>query len=66
MGKYYFDHAATTPMHPEVMKTMVGLMQGAAGNASSMHAYGRAAKGELSRARDLISAAVGCSAAKTT
>jgi len=60
MGKYYFDHAATTPMHPEVMKTMVGLMQGAAGNASSMHAYGRAAKGELSRARDLISAAVGC------
>lgn len=60
MGTYYFDHAATTPMHPEVMKTMIGLMQGAAGNASSMHAYGRAAKGELSRARDLISAAVGC------
>ncbi|RJX41370.1 cysteine desulfurase [Paenibacillus pinisoli] len=60
MGTYYFDHAATTPMHPEVVKTMVGLMQGAAGNASSMHAYGRAAKGELSRARDLISAAVGC------
>lgn len=39
---------------------MIGLMQGAAGNASSMHAYGRAAKGELSRARDLISAAIGC------
>ncbi|RJE90996.1 cysteine desulfurase [Paenibacillus sp. 1011MAR3C5] len=60
MSTYYFDHAATTPMHPDVVKTMLGLMQGAGGNASSMHAYGRAAKGELSRARDLISAAIGC------
>ncbi|MFF2887090.1 cysteine desulfurase family protein [Paenibacillus sp. NPDC057967] len=60
MGTYYFDHAATTPMHPDVVKTMLGLMQGVGGNASSMHAYGRAAKGELSRARDLISAAIGC------
>ncbi|RIX50587.1 cysteine desulfurase [Paenibacillus nanensis] len=57
---YYFDHAATTPMHPEVIQTMVELMQGPGGNGSSIHAYGRAAKGQLSRARDLISAAVGC------
>lgn len=57
---YYFDHAATTPMHPEVIRTMVELMQGPGGNGSSIHAYGRAAKGQLSRARDLISAAVGC------
>ncbi|MBH5317088.1 cysteine desulfurase [Paenibacillus sp. GSMTC-2017] len=60
MNKYYFDHAATTPMHPEVIKTMVELMQGPGGNGSSIHAYGRAAKGELSRARDLISSAIGC------
>lgn len=60
MSTYYFDHAATTPMHPDVVKTMIELMQGPGGNASSMHAHGRAAKGELSRARDLISAAIGC------
>ncbi|MCR2804809.1 cysteine desulfurase family protein [Paenibacillus soyae] len=60
MMKHYFDHAATTPMHPEVIQTMVELMQGPGGNGSSVHAYGRAAKGQLSRARDLISAAVGC------
>lgn len=58
--KYYFDHAATTPMHPEVIQAMVELMQGPGGNGSSVHAYGRAAKGQLSRARDLVSAAVGC------
>lgn len=60
MMSYYFDHAATTPIHPEVIRTMVELMQGPGGNGSSIHAYGRAAKGQLSRARDLISLAVGC------
>ncbi|MFD0588244.1 cysteine desulfurase family protein [Paenibacillus sp. GCM10027627] len=60
MRNYYFDHAATTPMHPEVLRTMVELMQGPGGNSSSTHAYGRAAKGQLSRARDLVSAAIGC------
>ncbi|MDQ6418576.1 cysteine desulfurase family protein [Paenibacillus sp. LHD-117] len=60
MNNHYFDHAATTPMHPDVLGTMVELMQGPGGNGSSVHAYGRAAKGRISRARDLVSAAVGC------
>ena len=60
MNKHYFDHAATTPMHPAVMEAMIEVMQGPGGNGSSIHAYGRAAKGRISRARDSISAAVGC------
>lgn len=64
MTMYYFDHAATTPMHPEAMKAMLEVMQGAGGNASSMHAFGRAAKQRVNRARDTIAAAVGCKPAE--
>lgn len=60
MNRYYFDHAATTPMHPEVAKAMLEVMQGPGGNPSSMHAYGREAKQRVNRARDRIAAAIGC------
>ncbi|WP_028611781.1 cysteine desulfurase family protein [Paenibacillus harenae] len=60
MNTYYFDHAATTPMRPEVMKAMLEVMSGPGSNASSMHAYGRAAKQHLNRSRDRIAAALGC------
>lgn len=60
MRNYYFDHAATTPLHPEVAKVMLDIMQGAGGNPSSMHAFGRAAKQQLNRSRDYIAAAIGC------
>jgi cysteine desulfurase len=60
MNNHYFDHAATTPMHPAVAKTMMELMLGPGGNGSSVHSYGRAAKAQISRARDSISAAIGC------
>lgn len=64
MRTYYFDHAATTPMHPSVAQTMLELMQGPGGNSSSMHAYGRAAKQQLNRSRDRIAAALGCKPAE--
>jgi cysteine desulfurase len=64
MKKHYFDHAATTPMHPDVIQAMLEVMQGAGGNSSSMHAFGRAAKHQLNRSRDLISAAIGCKPAQ--
>ncbi|WP_042164618.1 cysteine desulfurase family protein [Paenibacillus gorillae] len=60
MKSYYFDHAATTPMHPEVASAMLTIMQGSGGNPSSMHAFGREAKLQVSRARDTIAAALGC------
>ncbi|MGO4546150.1 cysteine desulfurase family protein [Paenibacillus sp. 2TAB23] len=60
MTKHYFDHAATTPMHPDVAKAMLEVMLGPGGNSSSMHAFGRAAKHHLNRSRDIVSAAIGC------
>lgn len=64
MRTFYFDHAATTPMHPDAAAAMLGIMTGAAGNASSMHAFGRAAKQQLNRSRDRMSAALGCKPAE--
>lgn len=60
MKTYYFDHSATTPMHPEVAHAMLEVMQGPGGNPSSMHAYGRAAKKLVTSSRDSIAAALGC------
>ncbi|MHA7964062.1 cysteine desulfurase family protein [Paenibacillus sp. CAU 1782] len=60
MRRYYFDHSATTPMHPEVAKAMLEVMQGPGGNGSSTHAFGRAARSRITAARDTVSAALGC------
>lgn len=60
----YLDHAATTPLHPEVLAAMLEIYSGPAGNPSSVHAFGRAAKGKLTRARDRIAALLGCQPAE--
>lgn len=46
----YLDHNATTPIHPEVQKTLVEAMDNF-GNPSSMHASGRTAHAEIENAR---------------
>lgn len=50
----YFDHAATTPMHPEVIEVMTAQMKATFGNPSSIHQYGRAAHEQLETARQVI------------
>ncbi|MEW4370893.1 cysteine desulfurase family protein [Paenibacillus kandeliae] len=60
MTPIYLDHAASTPVHPEVAQHMLNVMTGTHGNASSVHSFGRAAKQIVSRARDLISNRLGC------
>jgi cysteine desulfurase len=49
----YLDHNATTPVHPEVKKVMIGLMDKAP-NPSSVHKNGRAAKAIIENAREQI------------
>lgn len=44
MGKIYFDHSATTPVHPDVAEEMMGYLTGKFGNPSSLHSFGRTAK----------------------
>jgi cysteine desulfurase len=54
----YFDHAATTPMLPEALSAYVDAAA-SVGNASSLHAPGRAARRRVEEARERIAAAVG-------
>lgn len=60
MTSIYLDHAASTPVHPEVAQEMLNVMTGTYGNASSVHGFGRAAKRIVSGARDLMAAKLGC------
>ena len=54
----YLDHAATTPVHPEVVQAMTEQM-GRLGNASSLHGSGRAARRVVEESRETIAAALG-------
>lgn len=54
MEHTYFDHAATTPMRPEVIDTMTRLMESVYGNPSSVHGYGRKAHEYLESFRQTI------------
>lgn len=52
----YFDHAATTPVHPRVIEAMTPYLTQVFGNPSSVHGAGRQARQALERARDQIAA----------
>lgn len=60
MEVIYLDHAATTPLHPQVVEAMLPLMQEHYGNPSSLHAMGRAARHLLNDARDQIAGVLNC------
>ena len=55
----YLDHAAATPVHPEVSAAIAEAQALAHANPSSQHALGRAARRELEDARERIVAALG-------
>ncbi|CAG5070085.1 Cysteine desulfurase IscS [Dyadobacter sp. CECT 9623] len=52
--KAYLDNAATTQLDPEVLEVMLPLMTEQFGNPSSIHAYGRAVRSAIERARKSI------------
>ena len=54
----YLDHAATTPVLPEVLAAMTEPW-GRVGNASSLHASGRAARRAAEQSRERLAEAVG-------
>ncbi len=54
----YLDHAASTPVLPQVVETVASEM-GRRGNPSSLHADGRAARRRVEEARERIAEAVG-------
>jgi cysteine desulfurase len=60
--RVYLDWNATTPLRPEARAAMVAAMD-VAGNPSSVHAEGRAAKALIERARAQVAAALGAEGA---
>ncbi|OIK13330.1 cysteine desulfurase family protein [Bacillus sp. MUM 13] len=59
MERIYLDHAATSPMHPEVIRTMMKVMEGDFGNPSSIHSFGRQARHILDESRAVIAGSIG-------
>jgi cysteine desulfurase len=56
MRKVYFDHNATSPVHPEVRDAMLPFLGEHFGNPSSSHWAGRDVAGHVRRAREQIAA----------
>ena len=59
----YLDHAATTPMLPAAIDAYARQMA-QTGNASSLHAQGRAVRKAVEESRELIAKAAGCDASE--
>lgn len=55
----YLDHAATTPVRPEVQETLSEVLSATFGNASSIHTFGQAAKRVLEESREAVATCVG-------
>ena len=54
-----FDHAASTPVNPDVIRTIAEVMQVHNGNPSSIHRSGEASSKLLERSREVCAAALG-------
>ena len=57
--KIYFDHAATTPVHPEVKKEMEPYFDNIYGNPSSIHSFGQDASRSITDAREKVAELIG-------
>jgi cysteine desulfurase len=55
----YFDNAASTAVHPEVVKEMLPYFDIQYGNPSSIHQFGRKAKNAIEKARKQVAALIG-------
>ena len=59
MARIYLDYAATTPTHPDVLKTMLPHFNEAFGNPSTIYSYGQEAKKEMEAARVQVANLIG-------
>jgi cysteine desulfurase len=62
--RIYFDHNATTPMHPAVIERMTAALRQHFGNPSSVHHFGQQAKAALDEARTAVAALIGAEPAE--
>lgn len=62
LERTYLDHAATSPVHPQVVEAMIPYMTTYFGNPSSIHSFGRESRRALDEARETIAKTVGAKA----
>ncbi|HEX9051924.1 MAG TPA: cysteine desulfurase family protein, partial [Anaeromyxobacter sp.] len=60
--RIYLDHAATTPVAPEVAEAMAPFLRASFGNPSSVHGRGGEARAAVEDARRKVAAVLGCTA----
>ena len=59
MRRIYLDHAATSPLHPDVAEKMMNKMIENFGNPSSIHSFGREARRTLDESRRSLANTIG-------
>jgi cysteine desulfurase len=64
MRRVYLDHAATTPVDPEVAELMAQVLREVSGNPSSIYAEGRRARALVDEAREEVAEAIGAAPAE--
>lgn len=60
----YLDYAATAPLRPEARRTLLEVLDGAWGNPSSVHRWGRESRAILDDARARLARLIGASSAE--
>ena len=58
MKKYYVDHVATNPLHPDALTAMMPYFTEEFGNPLSVYEYGMKAKGAIEAAREQVAGLV--------
>lgn len=61
MKKIYLDHAATTPLHPEVIKIIDKCQREYFGNPSSIHSFGQETRKIIDDSRQMLAFYLNCS-----
>ena len=64
MASDYLDHNATTPLDARVLADMQPYLQGAVGNPSSIHRYGRQVRSAIDKARQQLALLLGVNVAQ--
>ena len=59
MDRIYFDNAATTPLDPVVLESMMPYLSAQFGNPSSIYSYGRETRMAIEQARKLVAKNLG-------
>jgi len=62
MQRVYLDHAATTPVRPEVLEAMLPYFTQEFGNASGVYSWSRTARQAMDQARDSVAKVLGATA----